>query len=258
MVTSQDERMEFAGGASLMKASSSAAILVGLILMAATVHAQSTPSLNLEGTGMVGPGPGACAPVGCSGQFSATLSGQLGQVLSQAPLQMNLHLEPPFPCICGAGATTLCPAVIPCVAQANVAKSAAKAPSLQAQVLALQQQTQSLQQQLDALTAGTIFFPAGPGCRPATGDGTFTGGAQLYSVNFTGQICSDNSTDVSLSGTIAIVQSPLATEVTWATGTLVASGPIHIPAVAGNPLPISGPMVVSIVGAVGEIPALTP
>lgn len=235
------------------------AIFVGLLFAAGTVHAQATPSLNLEGVGMVGPGPGACAPAGCSNQFTATLSGQLSQALSEAPLQMNLQLGPSFPCLCGTGATTLCPAVIPCVAQANgAAKSAAKKPSLQAQVLALQQQTQSLQQQLDALTAGNIAFPIAPGCRPATGDGTFTGGTQLYSVNFAGQICSDNSTEVSLSGTIAIVQSPLQTEVTWATGTLVASGPIHIPAESGNPLPISSNMVVSIVGAVGEIPALTP
>jgi hypothetical protein len=234
-------------------------IFISLVLMAGTVRAQTTPSLNLEGTGMVGPGPGACAPAGCSNQFTATLSGQLSQAVSQAPLQMNLQLEPPFPCICGAGATSLCPAVIPCVAQANgAAKSAAKKPTLQAQVLVLQQQTQSLQQQLDALTTGIVAFPIAPGCRPATGDGTFTGGTQLYSVNFSGQICSDNSSDVSLFGTIAIVQSPLAAEVTWATGTLVASGPIHIPAAVGNPIPISGPMVVSIVGAVGEIPALTP
>ncbi len=242
-----------------MKASRLAAILVAFVLMAGTVHAQATPSLNLEGTGMVGPGTGACAPVGCSVQFSATVSGQLSEAVNQAPLQMNLQLEPPFPCVCGGAATILCPAIIPCVAQASgAAKGAAKKPSLQAQVLALQQQTQSLQQQLDALTAGNIAFQIAPGCRPATGDGTFTGGTQLYSVNFTGQVCSDNTNDVSLSGTIAIVQSPLATEVTWATGTLVASGPIHIPAAVGNPLPISSTMVVSIVGAVGEIPALTP
>jgi hypothetical protein len=248
-----------AGGASLMKASRLAAIFVGFILTAGTVHAQATPSLNLEGTGMVGPGPAACAPARCSGQFSATLSGQLSQAVTQAPLQMNLNLEPPFPCICGAGASILCPAVIPCVAQASdPAKAAAKKPGLQAQVLALQQQMQSLQQQLDALTTGIIAFPIAPGCRPATGDGTFVGGTQNYSVNFTGQICSDDASNVALSGTIAIVQSPLETEVTWAAGTLVASGPVHIPAAVGNPLPISGPMVVSIVGAVAEIPALTP
>jgi hypothetical protein len=242
-----------------MRAIRIVAILVGFLFVAGTVEAQSTPSLNLEGTGMVGPGPDACAPIGCSNQFTATLSGQLSQAVSQAQLQMNLHLEPSFPCVCGAPATTLCPAIIPCVAQASgAAKSAAKKPSLQAQVLALQQQTQSLQQQLDALTAGNIAFPIAPGCRPATGDGTFTGGTQLYSVNFAGQVCSDNTNGVSLSGTIAIVQSPLQTEVTWATGTLVASGPIHIPAESGNPLPISSNMVVSIVGAVGEIPALTP
>jgi hypothetical protein len=63
-----------------------------------------------------------------------------------------------------------------------------------------------------------------------------------------------------LSGPVSIVQSPLSAGlVTWSAGTLVASGSIHIPApLTGNPIPISGPMVVSIVGAVGEIPGLVP
>jgi len=205
--------------------------------------------------------------VGCSGQFNATLSGQLSQAVSQAQLQMNLHIEPPFPCVCGARATILCPAIIPCLAQGKgpanpadsnaTAKIGAKGPNLEAQILALQQQGESLQQQIDALKAGGIIFPSPPGCRSATGNGTFSG--TQYSVNFTGQICSDNADNLSLSGTVAIVQSPLQTEVTWATGTLVASGSIHIPAAPnGNPIPISGPMVVSIVGSVGEIPALIP
>jgi hypothetical protein len=43
-----------------MKPTGVAALLVGFILMASSVHAQSTPSLNLEGTGDLGPGPGAC------------------------------------------------------------------------------------------------------------------------------------------------------------------------------------------------------
>ena len=248
-----------------MQARKFAALLIVFGLTTSAVHAQSTPSLNLEGTGTLGPGPGACVPEGCSGQFSATLSGQLSQAVSQAALQMNLHIEPPFPCVCGAAPSSLCPAIIPCVAQADgpatpaigPARIGTKGKNLEAQIVALQQQAQSLQQQIDALKSGATRFPLLPGCRPATGSGTFSDGQ--FSVSFTGHICSDNANNLSLSGPIAIVQSPLQPEVTWAAGTLVASGSIHIPAAAnGNPIPISGPMVVSIVGAIEEIPALIP
>jgi hypothetical protein len=121
--------------------------------------------------------------------------------------------------------------------------------------VALQQQTQILQKQLNTLIAG---LPIAPGCLPATGSGTFSG--TQYTVNFTGQLCSDNANNLVLSGPISIVQSPLSAGlVTWAAGTLVASGAIHILAPpTGDPIPISGPMVVSIVGAVGAIPGLVP
>lgn len=251
-----------------MKAGGFAALIIGFVLTASSVHAQSTPSLNLEGTGNLGPGPAACAPVGCSGLFSATLSGQLAQPVNQAALQMNLQTGNPFPCICGAQTIYPCPAVIPCVAPSPLpppgavspagAKAKAKAPSLESQIQALQQQTQSLQQEIDALGSGGVIFPLLPRCRPATGSGTFSG--TDYSVNFVGEFCSDSANHLVLSGTISILQSPLvAGLVTWAAGTLVASGSIHIPvATNANPIPISGPMVVSIVGTVGEIPALLP
>jgi hypothetical protein len=261
------------GGGYALKAALTA-LIVGFVLTASSVHAQSTPSLSLEGTGNLGPGPGACASVGCSGQFSAMLSGQLGQAVSQATLQINLQLENQFVCTCGPQALFPCP-LIPCKAQTDglanqvplpalsansraTPKSGTKKPNLEAQILVLQQQTQSLQQQVDALKSGGIGFPFSAGCRPATGTGTFSG--TQYSVNFTGQICSDNANNLELAGTIEIVQSPLnAGLVTWAAGTLVASGSIHIPAVtSANPIPISGPMVVSIVGAVGEVPGLVP
>jgi len=60
-----------------MKPMGFAALFVGFLLVASSVCAESTPSLNLEGTGDLGPGPGACVAAGCTGLFTATLSGQL-------------------------------------------------------------------------------------------------------------------------------------------------------------------------------------
>jgi hypothetical protein len=248
-----------------MKLRGVAALVVGFILIAGSVHAQSTPSLNLEGSGDLGPGPGACAPAGCSGLFTATLSGELSQAVSAAALQMNLQVGNRFVCGCGPSVVP-CPA-IPCRAAAaslttsgptanpQTAKAGGGRPNLEAQIVALQQQTQLLQQQVNTIITG---LPIAPGCLPATGSGTFSG--TQYTVNFTGQLCSDNANHLVLSGPVSIVQSPLSAGlITWATGTLVASGSIHIPAPpTGNPIPISGPMVVSIVGAVGEIPGLVP
>src|SRR5580704_17793502 len=92
-----------------MKPMGFAALFVGFILIAGSVHAQSTPSLNLEGTGDLGPGPGACVAAGCSGLFTATLSGQVAQAVSAAALQMNLKVGNRFVCGCG-------PSVVPCPA----------------------------------------------------------------------------------------------------------------------------------------------
>lgn len=253
-----------------MKLRRVAALLIGFVLIASSARADSTPSLNLEGTGNLGPGPGACVAAGCSGSFSATLSGQLAEAVSSAPLQINLQVGNRFVCTCGPASVVPCPAAIPCPTPVGGSALAATAspsvsaktggghPNLEAQIAALQQQAQSLQQQMNALVSGGLGFPLAPGCLPATGSGTFL--STQYSVNFTGQLCSDNANHLVLSGAVSIVQSPLSAGlVTWATGTLVGSGSIHIPAPpTGNPIPISGPMVVSIVGAVGEIPALVP
>ena len=249
-----------------MKMIGFAALFIGLALIASSARAQSTPSLNLEGTGDLGPGPGACVAAGCSGMFSATLSGKLAGDVTAAPLQMNFQVANRFVCACGSTAVP-CPAAIPCPTPASgtsASDASAEASSktggghsnVEAQIAALQHQTQSLQQQMNAIVTGGLSLI--PGCLPATGNGTFSG--TQYTVNFAGQLCSDNATNLVLSGPISIVQSPLSAGlVTWAAGTLVASGTVHIPAPpTGNPIPISGPMVVSIVGAVGEIPALVP
>jgi hypothetical protein len=99
------------------------------------------------------------------------------------------------------------------------------------------------------------LLPATFGCRTAAGTGTFE--ATQYRVVFNGQFCSGPGSDEELNGTISIIQNATTADITWATGTLAASGAIHIPAAAGG-IPISGPMVVSIVGAVGEIPQFLP
>jgi hypothetical protein len=244
-----------------MKPRGIAALFVGLVLIASSARAQSTPSLNLEGTGDLGPGPGACAPAGCSGMFSATVSGHLVNAVDAAALQMNLQVGNRFVCACGSTAVPCLPFPCPAAsgsaptASSQSAKTGGGRPSLEAKIVALQQETQLLQQQMNALITG-LPFP--PGCLPATGSGTFLG--TEYTVNFTGQLCSDNANNLVLSGAVSIVQSPLSAGlVTWSAGTLAASGTIHIPApTTGNPIPISGPMVVSIVGAVGEIPGLVP
>jgi hypothetical protein len=249
-----------------MKPMGVAALLIGFILIAGSVRAQSMPSLNLEGTGDLGPGPGACVAAGCSGLFSAIISGQLAQAVNQAALQINLQVASRFVCGCGPSVIP-CP-LIPCPAPAASPANPAPSPvnprrakagggrqNLEAQIVALQQQTQQLQQQVNTIIGG---LPLSPGCYAATGSGTFSG--TQYTVNFTGQLCSDNANNLVLSGPVSIVQSSLSAGlVTWAAGTLVASGTIHIPvSPTGNPIPISGPMVVSIVGAVGEIPGLVP
>ncbi len=144
----------------------------------------------------------------------------------------------------------------------QVAKSK-KPPTLKQRVKDLEQEVQSLmtgfqnlQQEvlnLEEGVGGTPFY--GAGCYPASGSGTFEG--SQYDVGFEGLFCSSGGME-ELTGAIWIVAQPLSAEnETWATGTLVASGALHVAAV-GNPVGGSGPMVVSVIGAVGEVPAIVP
>jgi len=116
---------------------------------------------------------------------------------------------------------------------------------------------QGLQQEVLNLEEGIGGPPAyGAGCYPASGSGTFEG--SQYYVGFEGLFCSSGGAMEQLTGPIWIVAQPLSAEdETWATGTLVASGATHVTAV-GNPVGSSGPMVVSVIGAVGQIPAIVP
>ena len=230
-------------------------------------RAQSSPTLNLEGVGGAAPvlssaTPGnGCSAGFCQGSFNAMLSGQLAGPVDSQPLTISLQVQLPVPT----------PASTPASTSSNVnadptssrVASSKKPPTLKQQVKQLEQQVQSLligfqglQQEVLNLQEGIGGSPAYvAGCYPASGSGTFEG--SQYSVGFDGMFCSSGVGE-ELAGTIDIVAEPPSAEnETWAIGSIVASGALHV-AFPGNPVAASGPMVVSIVGAVGQIPAVFP
>ena len=88
------------------------------------------------------------------------------------------------------------------------------------------------------------------GCNQTTGTGGINGNA--YIVNLVGQLCAPG-VGYTLSGTMQIY-APAASS-TAAVGTLLAFGGTNIPS---NPLPNSGPSLVSLIGVSGNIPLLLP
>ena len=84
---------------------------------------------------------------------------------------------------------------------------------------------------------------------------TSTGGINInaYTVNLVGQVC-EPAVGYILSGSIQIY-APTAASSTAAIGTLIAFGGTNIPP---DPVPNSGPSLVSIIGASGKIPVLLP
>jgi hypothetical protein len=89
------------------------------------------------------------------------------------------------------------------------------------------------------------------GCNEVLGTGGINGNA--YVVRLVGQLCTPGI-GYTLSGTVQIY-SPAATSSIAAVGTLLAFGGTNIPP---NPVPSSGPSLVSIIGASGSIPLLLP
>jgi hypothetical protein len=89
------------------------------------------------------------------------------------------------------------------------------------------------------------------GCNEVLGTGGINGNA--YMVRLVGQLCTPG-VGYTLSGTVQIY-SPAATSSIAAVGTLLAFGGTNIPP---NPIPSSGPSLVSIIGASGTIPLLLP
>jgi hypothetical protein len=90
------------------------------------------------------------------------------------------------------------------------------------------------------------------GCNEVLGTGGINGG-NAYMVRLVGQLCTPGI-GYTLSGTVQIY-SPAATSSIAAVGTLLAFGGTNIPP---NPIPSSGPSLVSIIGASGTIPLLLP
>ncbi len=223
---------------------------------------QSTPSLNLEGQGAVEFGACAenficvgCSPVPCPGTFSATLSGELGGAITSQSLQMTLTVPNFAPILPQPGPSPV-PTAVPFNNTSSRAESS-RPPTTKEQLQALQQQMQTMQGEIAALQE-EVVSPSPQGCVPATGSGAFAG--NTYNVGFFGQLCvfTNESNVATLSGTIWIVQnSTTPGDGTWATGTMVASGTPHLFEPESS-IVASAPMVVSIVGAVGQLPQSTP
>jgi len=198
----------------------------------------------LEGQGTLGPASTcSTAEQTCTGQFNATLSGKLAQQVSSQTLQLDFEVynEP-----------------------LDTTGTLRKVRQLPEPLKRLEEQIQALKSEIRTLraadgAAGGDDLPFG--CHRAAGTGTFQGSA--FTVGFEGRFCAFSSSQVELSGSVRIVEAPLSTDPeTWGSGTLTASGALHTfsfgPGGAANPIPGSGPMVVSVVGAVGEVPGLFP
>jgi len=84
-----------------------------------------------------------------------------------------------------------------------------------------------------------------------TGTGAINDNA--YTVNLVGQLCAPGI-GYTLSGTVHIY-SVAAASGTAAIGTLLAFGGTNLPP---NPVPNSGPSLISLIGASGRIPLLLP
>ena len=89
------------------------------------------------------------------------------------------------------------------------------------------------------------------GCRRVTATGSLKSNG--FTVNFVGQLCAPG-VGYLLSGAVQIYTATGATD-TAATGTLVAFGGTNTPP---NPVPSSGPSLVTLIGASGKIPVLIP
>ncbi len=104
-----------------------------------------------------------------------------------------------------------------------------------------------------AQTGGPVL-----GCYVAGGTGTLVGSQYKDGVGFSGQLCVPDDNTVELAGPIWIdAKAAKPGDITRGTGTLIATGTVHI-AAPNSPIPASGLMVVSVVGAVGQIPMFAP
>lgn len=101
---------------------------------------------------------------------------------------------------------------------------------------------------LSVNAAGDAFT----GCHQVLGSGGINN--QAYTVTLVGQLCTPGL-GYTLSGTVQIYSVATSANPDAAVGNLVAFGGTNIPP---NPIPNSGPSLVSIIGASGTIPLLLP
>ena len=203
--------------------------------------AQSTPSMNLEGSGLIAFGDPACSAKSCNADFRAIVSGVLGQSVQN--INFDLKFEVPV-MSSGSPASTA-------DATAGGATMRPKKPTIAQQIEALQSQVAALQSQVATMQSNpdpTLV----PGCFPAYGSGTSADG--IYNISFEGQYCGGlNPLGIQiLSGPVVITSAPSAStnQQPWASGTLVASG---LPKCCGGDFPnLSNEIIVSIVGALGQ------
>ncbi len=214
------------------------------VTIASSALAQNTPSMNLEGSGLIS--LRNCSATLCDEQLSGSVSGVIGQSVQN--LNFVLDVEVP---------------VLPAAADGDsvIAKpltlrkgSGPKIPSIDQEIQDLQSKVENLQSEVSALqSGGGAGLP--PGCLPASGTGTTSDG--VYSIGFEGWFCvfgpGSLPDDVeTIYGWTAIEANALSPEFErpWASGTLVATG---WPACCGGQYPIlSNNIIVSIVGALGQ------
>jgi hypothetical protein len=218
-----------------------AALFLAALASALPAAAQSTPSMNLEGSGLIAFGDPVCSATSCNGNFRAIVSGVLGQGVQN--INFDLKFEVP---VVPSGSHASPPAAI-----AEAAARKTRKPTIAQEIQALQSEVAALQSQVAAMQSNPAPTLV-PGCFPAYGSGTSADG--IYTISFEGQYCGGlNPLGIQiLSGPIIITSAPSTSsnQQPWASGTLVASG---LPKCCGGDFPnLSNEIIVSIVGAQGE------
>jgi len=217
-----------------------AALILAALSSALPAAAQSTPSMNLEGSGLIAFGDPVCSATSCNADFRAIVSGVLGQSVQN----INFDLKFQVPVMASGSPAS------PGASTAGAARKTTK-PTIAQEIQALQAEVAALQSQVAAMQSNPAPTLV-PGCFPAYGTGTSADGT--YAISFEGQYCGGlNPLGIEiLSGPIIITSAPSAStnQQPWASGTLVASG---LPKCCGGDFPnLSNEIIVSIVGAQGE------
>jgi hypothetical protein len=214
-------------------------ILLAATLSATTAFGQSTPSMNLEGTGLIS--LRSCSSTSCDEQLGTSVSGAFGGTTQT----LNFLLDVQVPMVS--------PTASPSIDHYETLRRPTTS-NVEEEIQALQSQVETLQSQVAALQTQGGGGSLLPGCLPASGTGTTSDG--VYSIEFEGWFCVFNgipSPVETISGWTAIEANALSPgfEQTWASGTLEATG---WQGCCGGQYPIlSNDIVVSVVGSVGQV-----